>query len=815
MQPPVSMTITPHLRRRRTVVVGVVIGLGLAVLLVAFFNRGDAPAAWRFGLAALLVAMSELLRLPFWHRGERLSIGWGEGAVLASCALVHDPWLIMAACLGQIVAHCIVPKPLIKAAFNVADFTAATGLVALMVPTAGDLEELAQPRNLIVLILAGLTFSVFTACAVSAIVAASTGSSWRQAMRSANGIWLLTTLGNVIFAAAVVWLAWWSPRSLIVLPPVIVALHIIYTGYQRVQQDRDAWRMLDAANGDLNRGDEEQVIRAALAWAERMFRTTGATLWLQGDSRDRAPAISVSGPMSGPTGVVAGPPWVRWRRELGEANHTVRSAPAELVGGAREVLKVREGMLGMLDLALSPEESLTERERHLFTAFADAVSSHLVNARLLSRQVHEATHDGLTGLANRTLLLRRAAAALDQRADGDVVALLLLDLDRFKQVNDTLGHAAGDVLLQQVAGRLSDQVRREDLVARLGGDEFGVLLTGISSPADAAAVADSLLGALREPFLLEGLRVSVGGSLGVAVCPADSEHVEGLLRNADMAMYEAKVRPGSVARYRGERDRGSAERLIVLTELQSAVDECQLELYYQPKVTLDTGRTVGYEALVRWQHPRRGLLWPSHIVPVVEQSPLVREFTLRVLEMACEAASGLARLQPDEPPTMAVNLSARNLMDARLIDDVMAILERYELPPSRLILEITETVIVSELEVVEQVLSGLRGKGVQLSVDDFGTGFSSLSFLQRFAVNEIKIDRRFVQGIAADSGDAAIVRSTVHLASGLGLRVVAEGVENVEQLDRLREYGCDLGQGYLLGRPVPLAELLQAVEAQV
>ena len=205
------------------------------------------------------------------------------------------------------------------------------------------------------------------------------------------------------------------------------------------------------------------------------------------------------------------------------------------------------------------------------------------------------------------MLLRRCAAALEQRADGEVVALLLLDLDRFKQVNDTLGHAVGDVLLQQVAERLSDQVRREDLVARLGGDEFGILLTGIATAADAEVIADALLGALNEPFLLEGLRVSVGGSIGVAVCPVDSDHVEGLLRNADMAMYEAKARPGSAARYRGERDRGSAERLIVLTELQSAVDECQLVLYYQPKVTLDTGRTVGYEALVRWQHPRRGL----------------------------------------------------------------------------------------------------------------------------------------------------------------------------------------------------------------
>ncbi len=805
MQPPVSVTDSFDARRRTFATVGCIVALGAAVLIGAYFSRGHAPIPWRFGVAVLLVALSELLRLPLWHRGERLSIGWGEAAVLVSCGLVQAPWLVIASFVGQVVAHTIVRKPLIKAAFNIADFTAATGLVALLVPWSGSLQQLALPRHLALLVVAGLAFSLFTAIAVSTVVAASTGGSWRQAMRSANGIRLLTTLGNVVFASAVIWLAWWSPRSLIVLPPVIVALHIIYTGYQRVQQDRDAWRMLDAANGDLNRGDEEQVVRAALAWAERMFRTTGATLWLRTDT--------LAGGAPEPAGARQ---WAIWRRELGEVTHTQRSSPTQLVSGAREVLKVREGMIGMLDIALPADGSLTERERHLFTAFADAVSSHLVNARLLSRQVHEATHDGLTGLGNRTLLLRRCAAALEQRATGQVVALLLLDLDRFKQVNDTLGHAVGDVLLQQVAERLSDQVRREDLVARLGGDEFGILLTGISSAADAEVIADALLGALNEPFLLEGLRVSVGGSIGVAVCPLDSDHVEGLLRNADMAMYEAKARPGSAARYRGERDRGSAERLIVLTELQSAVDDCQLVLYYQPKVTLDTGRTVGYEALVRWQHPRRGLLWPSHIVPVVEQSPLVRDFTLRVLDMACSAAAGLQRQHPDDvPPTMAVNLSARNLMDARLIDDVMAILDRYELPPSRLILEITETVIVSELEVVEQVLTGLRARGVQLSVDDFGTGFSSLSFLQRFAVNEIKVDRRFVAGIAADTGDAAIVRSTIHLASGLGVRVVAEGVENDEQLRCLREYGCDLGQGYLLGRPVPFGALVAGAGAKV
>ncbi len=264
------------------------------------------------------------------------------------------------------------------------------------------------------------------------------------------------------------------------LPPVIVALHIIYTGYQRVQQDRDAWRMLDAANGDLNRGDEEQVVRLLSPGPSACFvpraRPSGC-----------APR-SLMNPIPAPRRArtarrVRNGPWVSWRRELGEATRTVRSAPTELVRGAREILKVREGTLGMLDLALAPAESLSERERHLFTAFADTVSSHLVNARLLSRQVHEATHDGLTGLANRTLLLRRCAAALEQRQDDEVVALLLLDLDHFKQVNDTLGHAAGDFLLQQVAGRLTDQVRREDLVARLGGDEFGVLLTGIDREA--------------------------------------------------------------------------------------------------------------------------------------------------------------------------------------------------------------------------------------------------------------------------------------------------------------------------------------------
>ncbi len=805
MQPPVSVTDSVNVRRRTLATVGCIVALGAVVLAVALFERGATPVPWRFCVAVLLVALSELLRLPIWHRGERLSIGWGEAAVLVSCGLVHAPWLVIASCAGQVIAQTIVRKPLIKATFNVADFTAATGVVAVLVPWSGNLRELAMARHLPFLVIAGLAFSLITAVAVATVVGASTGGNWRAAMRSFNGISLLTTLSNVIFASAVVWLAWWSPRSLIVLPPVIVALHIIYTGYQRVQQDRDAWRMLDAANGDLNRGDEEQVVRAALTWAERMFRTSGASLWLRAESAAGAPQSSDA--------------WALWRRELGEVSHAQRTSPTQLVSGAREVLKVREGMIGMLDIALPTSGSLTERERHLFTAFADAVSSHLVNARLLSRQVHEATHDGLTGLANRTLLLRRCAAALEQRASGEVVALLLLDLDRFKQVNDTLGHAVGDVLLQQVAERLSDQVRREDLVARLGGDEFGILLTGIEAAADAEVIADSLLGALNEPFLLEGLRVSVGCSIGVAVCPIDSDHVEGLLRNADMAMYEAKARPGSAARYRGERDRGSAERLIVLTELQSAVDDSQLTLYFQPKVTLDSGRTVGYEALVRWQHPRRGLLRPSHIVPVVEQSPLVRDFSLRVLDMACAAAVTLQRQRPEADPltapTMAVNLSARNLMDARLIDDVMATLERHDLPPSRLILEITETVIVSELEVVEQVLTGLRARGVQLSVDDFGTGFSSLAFLQRFAVNEIKVDRRFVAGIAADAGDAAIVRSTIHLASGLGVRVVAEGVENDEQVRCLREYGCNLGQGYLLGRPVPFEALVPGAGVQL
>jgi diguanylate cyclase (GGDEF)-like protein len=449
---------------------------------------------------------------------------------------------------------------------------------------------------------------------------------------------------------------------------------------------------------------------------------------------------------------------------------------------------------------------LTARERQVLSTFAHAVSSTVLNAALYAeareeaaRHEYQANHDSLTGLANRALLHRRTEEAL-AAGDGTTTALLLLDLDHFKEVNDTLGHAAGDLLLQDIGVRLRRFVRSTDVVARLGGDEFALLLTGLRDPTEAAPVAEALLRLLAEPVEFEDLRLSVEGSIGVACHPHDAGRAEELFRRADVAMYQAKSSRGSWLRYDVERDDSSVHRQSLVAELRAALEHDQLVVHYQPQVDLDTGLVVGAEALCRWEHPTRGTLRPAEFVGVAEESGLVRPFTLRVLD---QAVAECVTWQRDRPIAVAVNLSARSLLDRQLPADVAVVLGRHGLSPDRLILEITETTATSELEVVEGVLAELSRMGVEISVDDFGTGYSSLAFLQRTAVNELKVDRSFVAGMLHSANDLALVRATVQLADNLGARSVAEGVENAAMAAALRELGCDAAQGYWLSQPVP------------
>jgi len=415
---------------------------------------------------------------------------------------------------------------------------------------------------------------------------------------------------------------------------------------------------------------------------------------------------------------------------------------------------------------------------------------------------HQALHDALTGLPNRTLLQRRSARAL--RGD-DPAAMLLIDLDRFKEVNDTLGHDHGDALLVEVAGRLGGALRRGDTLARLGGDEFAVLVDGAPDRAAVIELAGRLRDVLRRPFALRGVAVELEASIGIAFYPEHGTSAGGLLQRADVAMYDAKRGGHGIATYAAERDPYSEDRLGLLAELRRAIEHDELVLHYQPTVSLRSGELTGVEALVRWQHPARGLLGPDEFVPLAERTGAVADLTRWVVDRALAQHRAWRDAGLEVP--VAVNLAAANIVDVTLPGAIAALLERHGVAGDRLACEISEHTVMADPVRAADVLEGLRALGVRLSLDDFGTGHSSLAYLKRLPLDEVKIDRSFVAGMTEDENDAVIVRSTIDLARNLGLRVVAEGVETAEIMHALADLRCDTAQGYFISRPLPAAEL--------
>ncbi|HEX7299887.1 MAG TPA: bifunctional diguanylate cyclase/phosphodiesterase [Solirubrobacteraceae bacterium] len=409
--------------------------------------------------------------------------------------------------------------------------------------------------------------------------------------------------------------------------------------------------------------------------------------------------------------------------------------------------------------------------------------------------------DDLTGLGNRRSFGAEVESAIASRRP---FALLMIDLDQFKELNDTLGHHLGDELLGSVGPRLESTMRQGDVVARLGGDEFGVLLRGADIE-DAITAAGRLRTALGRPFPLAGISLHVGASVGIAVFPDHADDADTLMRHADVAMYEAKRARTGHEVYASEGDHHSRDRLALAGEVRGALAGDELALHYQPVAELPTGALVGVEALVRWRHPERGLLAPGAFLPAIEHTEVMREVSHRVLGMAiCQAG---AWFRQDRAWRVAVNLSATDLLDRGLVEDVAALLRRYGTPAGRVTLEVTESVLMTDPARAMEVLADLRKLGVHLALDDFGTGFSSLTHLQRLPVDEIKIDRSFVAAMATDASSAAIVSSTVDLAHALGLRVVAEGIEDEATWTRLRTVGCDAAQGYYLAKPLAPGEL--------
>jgi diguanylate cyclase (GGDEF)-like protein len=427
---------------------------------------------------------------------------------------------------------------------------------------------------------------------------------------------------------------------------------------------------------------------------------------------------------------------------------------------------------------------------------------------------HAAMHDALTGLANRKRLIEMMALAGEEaERTGSAVALCLLDLDRFKEINDTLGHHTGDRLLEIAANRLARAVRPEDTVARLGGDEFAVLLTEVKGPADALEAAERIRALLSEPFHLDGMALQVETSIGVALHPEHTDSVPRLLQLADVAMYQAKEERTGVELYRQERDIHTPDRLDLLGSVRRGIENDELEMHFQPAVSVPAGRPVGVEALVRWNHPERGLIFPDVFLDLVEQSGLMRQLTHLVLAKSLARAAQWWHAGIEVP--VAVNVSVRDLSDAKFADVVAGLLRENHLPAQALKLEITEHVLMADPGRMTHALESIGRLGVDLSLDDFGTGYSSLVHLKRLPVSELKVDRSFVQRMTSDPDDAAIVRSIVDLAHSLGLRVVAEGVETIESWHALEVLGCDLAQGYLISRPVPGDEVIRWLAAHV
>jgi diguanylate cyclase (GGDEF)-like protein/PAS domain S-box-containing protein len=450
----------------------------------------------------------------------------------------------------------------------------------------------------------------------------------------------------------------------------------------------------------------------------------------------------------------------------------------------------------------------------VFTAYVRDITERKQAEEMQKQAAEElerqALHDSLTGLPNRTLFHARGRHAIElARRESSQLAVAIIDLDRFKEINDTLGHQSGDHVLDKLGGRLRRCLRESDTVARLGGDEFGLLFP-CSSRSVAVEVVEKILRGVAEAFTVDGVPLQIEASAGVALFPEHGTDVDLLLQRADVAMYVAKESGSPFAIYDPSEDTYEPGRLALAAELRQALDRRELVVYYQPQVDVRSGKVTGAEALVRWLHPRRGLLPPSEFIPFAEHTGLMKPLTLYVLNEALRQSR--AWEQAGRCLMLSVNISMRNLIDRAFPSAVEELLRQWSVEPAHLTLEITESAIAADRFRVGAVLEELSRLGLRLSVDDFGTGYSSMAHLRRLHLHEIKIDRSFVMAMSTDEDDAIIVRSMIDLAQNLGLEVVAEGVETEETYERISELSCDTVQGYYLSRPVPAEELTAWLE---
>jgi diguanylate cyclase (GGDEF)-like protein len=794
-----------------TVLAGAVVTALIGVLLPTAAPAG-APLGAVAGVAAaaVLAAAAQLARLRFRVGRGTVSVSWGEAAFILGFALAPPGWLPLATFAGAAGAWMLISwlndhRSRADILHLAASLTLGAGSASLVAAAVAGGAGVQSARMQVALLAGALTYLAVTLGLAVLTLVLHRDAPIGQILVRALHAKVPMVVGNVLIGLTALYVLLREPLWLLAFAPALWLLQRTYRYHLRAEEERRIWEAFARATAGLPGSVEADVAAAGLRGALDVF---GA----------RRVEIEVA-----PGGAHR-----RYTRDAPGHDVAASGLPGPVI---TRTMAVGETTVGELTVWLAEPTLPVARDEAAVSAYGDALAgalhdaaAHQRLAELEAQVARDGVRDALTGLTNRVALLADADRILREVDADRHVGVLLLDLKGFREVNDTLGHRSGDEVLKVVAERLTDLAREGELVARIGDDEFALFMPTVTTLTDSAAQlreksnplpqavrrARGLLEQVGHPMEIAGVRLSVEAAVGVVVNRAASCDVAELVRRAGQALQQAKTLRVGVAAYDAGLDNSSTDQLAMLAELHDALRaDDQIVLALQPAVDLESSAPTGVESLTRWQHPRRGLLSPGEFIKTVEHSDLLAPFTRYVLDRSLAAAANWVAAGIDLP--VSVNISARSLLDASLPAQIADLLRRHRLTAGQLVLEITESIAVSDQVIVDEVLAALREMRVQVSVDDFGTGFSSLSFITRVQVDELKVDRSFVDGMIESRAAEAVVRGAVELGGRLGARVVAEGVETAEQRAALLALGCRIAQGYHFCRPLPADKIVTAL----
>ena len=833
----------------------------LALMILAGSASHVAPLAAPFSIPWWLLAFgfylaeTNVVHLEFRRQAHTFSLS--EIPFVLGLVFASPSDFVLAAVLGSAVGLVVRRQPLIKLCFNLAHFALEATLAVVIFDRLNGHAGDPGAQMWLAAFITTAAVNVIGILAVSFAIGFAEGRWQRERLTEVMRFGLAVGMTNTSLALMAVTILWLEPAAAWLLGIPIVLMLFAYRTLMSEREKNKNLELLYETTRILQRSPElDAAVADLLSHARTMFRAGTARLVLF-PTRPGEPALETVIDSSDERRVMtevtfdADDPLLR--RALTENGAflygTVDGAVADAIGDSHPelhdamitALRGEKGTVGLLVISdrLGDVTSFVPEDLKLFETLANHAAMAFENgqlgrslvqlAQLKDQLRHQAYHDALTGLGNRALFLERLGEALDREiaGHGDPPAILFVDLDDFKTVNDSLGHPAGDELLRLVAGRLRSSIRPQDLAVRLGGDEFAVLIGGFAPEVDPASassvaaravlIAERILDALHEPFAIAGTSATIRGSIGIAVSRQARDGAEALVRDADVAMYEAKnCGKGGFAVFQPQLYAAVVRRHSMKGELQSAVEGHRFVIKYQPIRDLSTGEMKAMEALIRWRHPIRGTVLPKEFIPFAEETGLILPIGRWVIERAMHEARRWQAVAGADAPSLSVNVSASQLQQPTFVDEVAGLLTTFGFVPSRLTLEITETLMMNDVETMVARLAAVRSLGVRVALDDFGTGWSSMAWIREFPVDAIKIPRELLGGIGSSEIDWEFARAIVTLGHALRLNVVAEGIEFADQVARLRGIGVDCGQGYFFSPPVGASKALQLVrQAQI